>query len=100
MELPALLKIETLSKSGFTAENDDFQNVESLFLNCSRNSFRFDFFIGFPCQRVPMDMYLGGGFKHFCFFTPIFGEMIQFDLRIFFSNGLVQPQPPTGYIHI
>ena len=51
-------------------ENDDFQTVESLFLNCFGNFFRFDSFIGFPCQRVPMDMYLGGGFKYFLFFHP------------------------------
>ena len=32
-------------------------------------------------------------------FTPIPGEMIEFDLRIFFSSGLVQPPtPPTGLV--
>ena len=31
--------------------------------------------------------FLGGGFKHFFFFTRIPGEMIQFDLRIFFQIG-------------
>ena len=36
--------------------------------------------------------HLGGvGFKYLYIFSPLAGEMIQFDLRIFFSNGLVQP---------
>ena len=38
---------------------------------------------------------LGGGFKDFVIFTPICGEMIQFDLRIFVKNGLLV-QPPTS----
>ena len=36
---------------------------------------------------------LGGGFKYF-FFTPKIGEMIQFDLRIFFRG--VGEKPPTS----
>ena len=30
---------------------------------------------------------LGGGFKYFLMFTPKPGEMIPFDLRIFFQMG-------------
>ena len=36
---------------------------------------------------------LDGGFKHFLFFTPNLGEMIQFDEHIFFR--WVETQPPT-----
>ena len=42
---------------------------------------------------------LGGGFKHLLFLPPP-GEMIQFDLRRYFSNGLVQPQPPTRQVQL
>ena len=42
---------------------------------------------------------LAGGFKYFLFSTRILGEMIQFDLRVFFSNGLVQPPTsPTVFV--
>ena len=36
---------------------------------------------------------LGGGFKYFVIFTPIPGEMIQFDEHIFQMHGL---KPPTS----
>ena len=35
------------------------------------------------------------GFKYFCTFTPIPGEMIQFDYITFFSDGL---KPPTRWL--
>ena len=35
-------------------------------------------------------IWLGGGFNCFCIFTPIPGEMVQFDDRIFFK-WVVQP---------
>ena len=38
---------------------------------------------------TPVGQFLGGGFKCFLF-SPLVGEMIQFDL--YFSNGL---KPPT-----
>jgi len=38
---------------------------------------------------------LGGGFKHVCIFSPIPGEMIQFDDCAYVSSGLVLVQPPT-----
>ena len=46
----------------------------------------------------PQDRYidaLGGGFKY-CLFSPLLGEMIQFDS--YFSNGL-EP-PPSTYVYI
>ena len=39
---------------------------------------------------------LGDGFKY-CLFSPLLGEMIQFD--VYFSMGLVQP-PTSLYIYI
>ena len=46
------------------------------------------------CQgwKKTSDLYLGGGSEYFLF-SPLPGEMIQFDK--YFSNGLVQP--PTRY---
>ncbi len=42
-------------------------------------------------QKMDTPNYLGGVFFNFFFiFTPKIGEMIQFDLRIFFK-------PPTSY---
>ena len=41
-----------------------------------------------------MDAFLGGGFKYLLF-SPLPGEMIQFDL--YFSNGL---KPPTTFLSI
>ena len=38
---------------------------------------------------ILMIAYLGGGFKY-CVFSPLPGEMIQFDERAYFSNGLVK----------
>ena len=35
---------------------------------------------------APQKEILGGGFKYFVF-SPLLGEMIQFDLRIFFQMG-------------
>ena len=40
---------------------------------------------------------LGGGFKHFNIFTPYHGEMIHFDVRIFFRRVV---QPPTEKLNI
>ena len=42
-------------------------------------------------KRYCNNDFLGGGFKHF-WFSPLPGEMIQFDK---FSNGL---KPPTSYV--
>ena len=39
---------------------------------------------------------LGVGFKYFFVFTPIWGFMIQFDLRIFIK--WVGEKPPTTYL--
>jgi len=41
-------------------------------------------------------MVLGGGLKHLFMFTPIPGEMIQFDLRIFFR--WVGEKPPDDQL--
>ena len=46
-------------------------------------------------QGVQLYPYLGGGFKHFFYFHPYLGKMIQF-WRAYFSDGLVQP--PTRYL--
>ena len=43
-----------------------------------------------PQQKVVKNNQLGGGFKYFLF-SPLPGEMIQFDY--YFSNGL---KPPTS----
>ena len=49
--------------------------------------------IGWNNNTSDTQIYLGGGFKYFLF-SPLLGEMIQFDS--YFSTGLVQP--PTSYI--
>ena len=43
---------------------------------------------GFESSRKPAQQKLGGGFKY-VLFSPLLGEMIQFDK--YSSNGLVQP---------
>ena len=40
--------------------------------------------------------YLGGGFKHFLMFTPIWGRCSPILTRTYFSDGLVQP--PTSQV--
>ena len=47
----------------------------------------------FRCENCRMKLFLGCGFKYFLF-SPLPGEMIQFDS--YFSKGLVQP-PPRFY---
>jgi len=48
-------------------------------------------FVGFPIQQ-----YLDGGLKHFCFFCYLV-NLSQFDLRIFFLNGLKSPTRSPSY---
>ena len=47
--------------------------------------------LGYCIYKISPKGYLGGGFKDFLF-SPLPGEMIQFDLRIFFKWVV---QPPT-----
>ena len=42
-----------------------------------------------------MILQVGGGFKYLFLFSPLLGEMIQFDWQAYFSNGLVGEKPPT-----
>ena len=39
-------------------------------------------------------MFLGGGFIFFNLFSPLLGEMIQFDYIVYISDGL---KPPTRF---
>ena len=48
-------------------------------------------FVGFPIQQ-----YLDGGLKKFCFFCYLV-NLSQFDLRIFFLNGLKSPTRSPSY---
>ena len=46
-------------------------------------------------MQVERCFFLGGGFKYFLF-SPLFGEMIQFDS--YFSNGLKPPSSFTFFL--
>ena len=41
----------------------------------------------FYCYSCFFHFVLGGGFRYFFIFTPIVGEIIQFDLRMFYQMG-------------
>ena len=49
-----------------------------------------------PGPRPPINNLLGGGFKHFCMFTGIWGRWTHFDVRIFFRWVVLSP--PTRFV--
>ena len=65
------------------------------FLRCTwRETWLFWFGVAMNDCSSYNGLWLGGGFKHFSF-SPLPGEMIQFDY--YFSNGL---KPPTRWVSI
>ena len=78
-------------KSGFDQRHRMYMLSVEKNEKVGRTSCRFtgDLQIFFEASTINEDTNLGGGFKHFLF-SPLFGEIIQFDK--YFSSGL---KPPT-----